>query len=60
MEMESDLIHLFFNFLNWENKGMATVKMGLIENAPQEAIDAYEAYKKWDKERLADDEDYTE
>ena len=58
--MESDLIYLFYDYLNWKNEGMATSDMGLVENAPQEAIDAYEDYKKWEKERLDSDEDYTE
>jgi hypothetical protein len=58
--MESDLIHQFFDYLNWKNEGMATSDMGLIENAPQEAIDAYEQYKKEEIEILDDSDEYTE
>jgi len=56
--MESDEFWgKFYKYLNWANKGMATSEMGLIENAPQEAIDAYEEYKKSELERLNDDEE---
>jgi hypothetical protein len=54
-----DYLHKFYDYLNWENV-TATSLMGLVENAPQEAIDAYEKYKKLEKERLDSNEDYVE
>jgi len=44
--IDSEYWDKFYDYLNWENKGMATSDMGLVANAPQEAIDAYEQYKK--------------
>ena len=46
----------FSKYLNKENEGMATSDMGLVVNAPQEAIDAYEQYKKEEIESLDNDE----
>jgi hypothetical protein len=48
--IDSEYWDKFYKYLNWENKGMATSEMGLVENAPQEAIDAYELYKKEEDE----------
>ena len=41
-----DIYSKFYNYLDWSNKGKATSDMGLISNAPVEAIEAYEQYKK--------------
>jgi hypothetical protein len=46
----SEYLGKFYNYLNWENAGIATSRMGLVSNAPQEAIDAYEQYKKEEAE----------
>jgi hypothetical protein len=48
----------FSKYLNETNEGMPTSEMGLIKNAPQKAIDAYEEYKRLEKERLNSDEDW--
>jgi len=45
-----DIYTKFYNYLNWDNKGLATSDMGLIANAPQEAIEAYEQYIKDEEE----------
>jgi hypothetical protein len=56
----SDYLDKFYDYLNWENKGMSTSRMGLVANAPQEAIDAYEQYKKEEIEMLDEDDEYSE
>jgi len=48
--IDSEYWDKFYKYLNWENKGIATSRMGLVANAPQEAIDAYEQYKKEEDE----------
>jgi len=50
----------FYDYLNWENKGMATSDMGLVANAPQEAIDAYEQFKRDEEEERLNSDDYWE
>jgi hypothetical protein len=42
---DSEATRLFFDYLNWENVDKAIEDMGLVENAPQEAINAYERFK---------------
>jgi len=44
------LFNKFSKYLNWENEELPTSEMGLIETAPQEAINAYEEYKQIEKE----------
>jgi hypothetical protein len=44
------LFSRFSKYLNWDDEEAPTSEMGLIENAPQEAIDAYEEYIKLEKE----------
>jgi len=42
---DSEITRLFFEYLNWKNADKAIEDMGLIENAPPEAKNAYEKYK---------------
>ena len=46
----------FMNYLNYHKNPdgslIPTSELGLIENAPIEAIEAYEVYKKWEEENL--------
>ena len=53
-----DLWCKFSKYLDETNEGMPTSEMGLIKNAPQEAINAYEEYKEAEKERLDSDEEW--
>jgi hypothetical protein len=53
---DSDALDLFSDYLNFKNLGKAIEEMGLVENAPQEAVLAYEEYKKMMKEINEDDE----
>jgi len=44
----------FYKYLDksdnsWKEK--ATSEIGLVKDAPKEAIEAYEVYKKWDAEQ---------
>jgi hypothetical protein len=48
----------FFDYLKETDKPLPTSKRGLIDNAPQKAIDAYERYKSYEKERLKNDEEW--
>ena len=48
--LDSEDSRLFFDYLNWENIDKAWEDMGLVENAPPEAVKAYEEYKKMMKE----------
>ena len=45
------LWNLFYNYLDSTKWGLPTSEMGLVPDAPQEAIDAYEEFKK-DEEEL--------
>ena len=42
---DSEGTRLFFDYLNWKNIDKAIEDMGLIENAPPEAVLAYEKFK---------------
>jgi hypothetical protein len=42
----------FIKYLNKSDDLTPTTELGLVENAPQSAIDAYEQYKKQEEERL--------
>jgi hypothetical protein len=53
---DSEITRLFFEYLNWENADKAIEDMGLVENAPSEAIAAYEEYKEMMKEAGKNDE----
>lgn len=48
----------FIEYLNEKNEGMATSEMGLVPNAPQEAIDAYEQFKKVEQEMIDSGDDW--
>jgi len=49
----------FIEYLDYTNEGdVPTSELGLVSNAPQSAIDAYEEYKKSEKERVARGEDW--
>jgi hypothetical protein len=48
----------FIDYLIKTDKLIATSKIGLVDNAPQEAIDAYEEFKKYEEERIASGEDW--
>jgi hypothetical protein len=47
---DSEDTRLFFYYLNWGNADMPIEDMGLVENAPAEAVLAYEQYKERIKE----------
>jgi len=51
-------ISKFSKYLNKENEDLATADMGLVDNAPQEAINAYEQFKKVEQDRINSDEDW--
>ena len=53
---DSEITRLFFEYLNWENADKAIEDMDLVENAPSEAIAAYEEYKEMMKEADKNDE----
>jgi len=42
---DSEGTRLFSDYLNWKNSDKAIEDMGLVENAPPEAVSAYEKYK---------------
>jgi len=43
--VEPDLFDKFWNYLDRSDEGLAWVERGLVSNAPQSAIDAFEEYK---------------
>jgi hypothetical protein len=51
-----DIMPKFFDYLNKTYNGTPTSKLGLVENAPLEAIEAYEEYKRREKERVKNGE----
>jgi hypothetical protein len=48
----------FIKYLNKSDDIIPTTELGLVDNAPQSAIDAYEQYKKDEQDRLNSDEDW--
>jgi len=49
-----DIFAKFYDYLDWANnepEKKPTAQLGLIKNAPKEAIEAYEIYKKWSREQ---------
>ena len=55
---DMDIWTIFSDYLNEtaDTRSKPTSEMGLVENAPIEAIEAYEEYKKREKERDPDSE----
>jgi len=49
---------LFSKYLDKSNLGKPTSKMGLVLDAPQEAIEAYKKYQEYEKERINSDEEW--
>jgi len=43
---------LFFDYLDWSNGVKPTSQLGLVKNAPQEALDAYKEYQRIEKEEI--------
>ena len=56
---DTDIMPIFYDYLDKSNdswKGKATSEIGLVENAPKEAIEAYKEYQKREDERVKNGE----
>jgi hypothetical protein len=55
---DMDIWTKFSDYLNEteDSKSKPTSKVGLVENAPKEAIEAYEEYRRREKERVKNGE----
>lgn len=53
---DPDMIKPFYKYLDRPERMIPWTKMGLVDNAPPEAVTAYEEYIRYEKERNKNEE----